>query len=151
MINQTLNRTDTVQFGAWTFCCKSYELIDRASNTSLQLEPKIGNLLQILLTHHQQLVSKEDIIEQLWHGVIVSEDTLAKAVSRLRASLNDSAANPLYIKTIPKRGYKFIHAINSMNALTEEASEAAVRPLKKPVLLIAVAMLALFKFLRQGL
>jgi tetratricopeptide (TPR) repeat protein len=72
------------------------------------MEPKISELLNILLNTNGQVLSRDHLINALWPDVIVSEDTLARTVSRLRAELGDSASKPTYIETIPKRGYRFL-------------------------------------------
>ncbi len=63
-------------------------------------------LLLYLVEHAGHTVSREQLFEALWPGVVVSDDTLTQAVIKLRKALGDSARNARYIQTVPKRGYR---------------------------------------------
>ena len=63
-------------------------------------------------------------MESLWPGVIVGEDTLARAVSRLRKALGDETKAPTYIETLPKRGYRLIADVK----FTGSAEPSTPRP-----------------------
>jgi DNA-binding winged helix-turn-helix (wHTH) protein len=62
--------------------------------------------LQTLLEHPQEVVTREELSERLWpdNTFVDYELTLKKAVNRLREVLGDSAENPHYIETVPRRG-----------------------------------------------
>jgi DNA-binding winged helix-turn-helix (wHTH) protein/Tfp pilus assembly protein PilF len=73
-----------------------------------RLEPKVMDLLFLLASRPGAAFSKDDIMDSLWPNVTVGDDTLARAVSRLRKALADDAKTPAYIETLPKRGYRLI-------------------------------------------
>src|SRR4029079_8623570 len=52
--------------------------------------------------------TKEQLLDALWPDANVTDNALAQAVSELRQALEDDAANPTYIKTVARRGYRFI-------------------------------------------
>lgn len=70
-----------------------------------RLEPAVARLLCFFLDNNNELLSRDIIIEVVWEGRVVSDDTLNRGISILRQTLNpnDKAA---YIRTIPKRGYQ---------------------------------------------
>ena len=85
----------------------------RRGNTRVQLEPKVMALLCHLAQNAGDTLSREQLFEALWPGVIVSDDTLTQAIIKLRKALGDSARNPKYIQTVPKRGYRLVAAVDS--------------------------------------
>jgi transcriptional activator of cad operon len=97
-----------LQFGSWHADRDSGELTGPVGRE--RLEPKVMELLMLLASRPNQVCSKEEIMEQLWPGMILGEDTLARAVSKLRKSLADDVKSPRFVETLPKRGYRFICA-----------------------------------------
>ncbi|MEM9533071.1 MAG: winged helix-turn-helix domain-containing protein [Pseudomonadota bacterium] len=79
------------------------------------LEPKLMDLLVLFVRHPQRVLSREAIEEALWSGAVVGDDTVARAVSRLRRTLGDSAQAPTFIETLPKRGYRLIAPAQPLN------------------------------------
>ncbi len=97
-----------LRFAEWEFEPLTNTLTNLARNSSERLEPKVRDLLSLLLLADRKVVSKDELMRHLWADVVVGDDALAKTVSRLRASLNDSAAKPKLLQTIPKRGYRMM-------------------------------------------
>ncbi|MEZ5396106.1 MAG: winged helix-turn-helix domain-containing protein [Bryobacterales bacterium] len=86
----------------------------RRNGHRLRMQEKPFQLLAILLEQPGQVVSKEDLQARLWPDVSVDADSgLNEAVYKLRQALDDSAQAPRYIETVPKRGYRFIAAVDS--------------------------------------
>lgn len=69
-------------------------------------------LLWLLATHSNRVFSRDELMQLIWPGLVVGEDTLARAVFKLRKALNDDAKAPRYVDTLPKLGYRFICPIN---------------------------------------
>jgi DNA-binding winged helix-turn-helix (wHTH) protein len=90
----------------------------------LELTPKLLDLLFHLLDHAGSLVTKEELLEALWPAANVTENALSQAVSELRHALDDDAAAPSFIKTVARRGYRFIGAVE----LEEHAAPDLERP-----------------------
>ncbi len=85
----------------------------------MSLEPKVMDLLLVLTERAGQVVGKDALLELLWPGVIVGEDTLARTISKLRNALDDSAKSPEYIETVPKRGYRLIAPVASLTVRSD--------------------------------
>jgi DNA-binding winged helix-turn-helix (wHTH) protein/Tfp pilus assembly protein PilF len=92
-------------------------LVDRAGyrvlrdGRQLDLTPKLIDLLLLLLDHAGELVTKEALMDALWRDANVTENALAQAVSDLRDALGDEPSSPTYIKTVARRGYRFVAAV----------------------------------------
>jgi len=106
------------------------------------LEPKVMDLLVLLAARPNEVFSKDDIFSALWPGVTVGEDTLARAVSKLRKALGDASKAPRYVETIPKRGYRLIAAVNHHNDATQAASPKAQPLFRRRPLFAAGGLLA---------
>jgi DNA-binding winged helix-turn-helix (wHTH) protein len=75
---------------------------------AVDLEPVVFALLVYLLRNPHRLIGRDELLDELWKGTHVSDASLSRAVARLRGALDDGAREPLYIETVPRRGYRFI-------------------------------------------
>jgi DNA-binding winged helix-turn-helix (wHTH) protein/TolB-like protein/Tfp pilus assembly protein PilF len=104
------NTAQRLRVGEW--------LVDPATNEiargdeRVHLEPKAVDLLLALAGRADQVVSREELLAQVWSGVIVGDDVLTQGVIKLRKALGDASGEPRYIQTIPKRGYRLIAAVS---------------------------------------
>ncbi len=76
----------------------------------VRLQDQPFRLLTVLLEHAGEVVSREELRQQLWPAdtYVEFDGSLNAALKRLRAALGDPAENPVFIETVPKRGYRFI-------------------------------------------
>src|SRR5207237_6200466 len=72
------------------------------------LNSKYFDVLLLLVSRCGQLVEKATIFAEIWSGVFVTDAALTQCIKDIRKQLGDDAANPRYIKTVPKHGYVFI-------------------------------------------
>lgn len=79
------------------------------------LTPKAFDILAILVTNNGHLVEKNVLLKEVWYDTVVEEGIVAWNISQLRKALGDSVANPQYILTIPKQGYRFIAPVQRTN------------------------------------
>lgn len=79
-----------------------------------------NKLLQHFVAHPDELINKEQLYEVGWEGRIHGDNPLSKVISNLRSKLNDSPKNPKYIKTIPKKGFRFIAKVSLMPESTPQ-------------------------------
>ena len=75
---------------------------------TVELEPKVMDLLCLLARAEGDAVSRDTIASELWAGRIVNDDALARTVWKLRQALADDARQPRLIATVPKRGYRLL-------------------------------------------
>ncbi len=79
------------------------------------LTPKAFDLLAALVAQPGRLISKEDLLQEVWPETFVEESNLAYNVFALRKALGDPAENGQYIATVPKRGYRFMATVTPVN------------------------------------
>lgn len=92
----------------------------RRGDLEIALRPKSFALLQHLVTHAGRLVSKDELLHQIWPDVIVTEDSLTRCISEARAALGDTEQTA--IKTVSKRGYLFTERVTQID------DDAALQP-----------------------
>ncbi len=75
------------------------------------IEPLAMAMLVKLAKNHGEVIYRQQLMEELWHAKVVTNNSLHRIVTLLRKGLNDDAKKPKYIETVPKKGYKLIHPI----------------------------------------
>ena len=105
-----------IRFGLFELDLRSGDL--RKSGTRLSLPEQPLQLLTALLERPGDLLTRDELQQRLWRGdVFVDfEHGLNAAVKRLREALGDSADSPTFVETVPRRGYRFIAAVEASEA-----------------------------------
>jgi DNA-binding winged helix-turn-helix (wHTH) protein len=78
------------------------------NGASVQIEPKIMEVLVLLAKNQLKVVRRETFLETVWADANVVNHVLARAISELRRAFNDNPQNPRFIQTIPKIGYRLL-------------------------------------------
>ena len=78
------------------------------SGQRIALEPKSLRVLLLLVSRAGHLVDKQCLLDTVWAGTFVEENTLARTVAVLRRELGDDSRKPRLIETVPTRGYRFV-------------------------------------------
>jgi DNA-binding winged helix-turn-helix (wHTH) protein len=81
----------------------------RRAGREVPLIPRYFDLLLLLVERRQQAVHRQEILDAVWSDVVVSDGALSQAVRTLRRSLGDVAREPLFIRTVSRHGYRFVH------------------------------------------
>src|ERR671912_709193 len=104
------------RFGPFVVDGGAYRLLRDGEN--VPLSPKIIDLLLFLAARPSVLVSKDELFKALWPDVAVTDNALTQAISELRQALGDDAANPIYVQTVARRGYRFISPVEPIVSVT---------------------------------
>jgi Tol biopolymer transport system component/DNA-binding winged helix-turn-helix (wHTH) protein len=80
----------------------------------IALEPKALSVLLVLVSRAGRLVEKRSLLETVWAGTFVEENTLTRTIGVLRRELGDSTKESRFIETIPTRGYRFIAPVETL-------------------------------------
>jgi len=114
-----------VRFGPFEVNVRTEELRRNGQKVKLQSQPI--RILSILIEKPGELVTREDLQRRIWpeDTFVDFEHSLNTAVKKLRQALEDDAENPVYIETLPKRGYRFIGMVRNEPAQAIEASGRA--------------------------
>jgi TolB-like protein/DNA-binding winged helix-turn-helix (wHTH) protein/tetratricopeptide (TPR) repeat protein len=91
------------------------------NGTSVRLEPKVMEVLVCLSGRAGEPVTKEELLQTVWRDTFVSDDVLKRSVSELRRVFGDDAHESRVIETIPKRGYRFVAAVEPANGQAWES------------------------------
>jgi len=108
------------------------------------VEPQVFDLLVHLMRHRDRVVTKDDLLAAIWHRRIVSESTLANRINAARGAIGDSGHEQRLIKTLPRRGVRFVGAVR------EDAADAEVRPADLPGSSSEKPSIAVLPFLNLG-
>ncbi|MGB2625437.1 MAG: winged helix-turn-helix domain-containing protein, partial [Candidatus Acidiferrum sp.] len=102
-----------VRIGIFEADLQTRELRKNGHKVPLQGQP--FQVFAILLQHSGKLVTREELREQVWpEDTFVDFDHgLNTAITKIRTALGDSAENPRFVETMPRRGYRFIVPVNS--------------------------------------
>lgn len=93
-------------FGPFVLDCD--QLVLSRDGYELPVTPKALTLLRVLVENRGRIVGKRELMERVWADSFVEEGNLAYTIRLLRGVLGDDAANPRFIQTLPRRGYRFI-------------------------------------------
>src|ERR1700724_90278 len=125
-------RSQRIAFDNFEVDSRSGEVRKNGARIRLQAQP--FQLLGLLLENVGEIVTREEICSQLWRAdtFVDFEHSLAAAVNKIREALGDSAENPKYIETLPKRGYRFIGKIKPEAPVVLPALERKDAPVIAP-------------------
>jgi DNA-binding winged helix-turn-helix (wHTH) protein/tetratricopeptide (TPR) repeat protein len=79
------------------------------------LEPRAVAVLRYLASHHDRVVAKNELLEQVWSDVFTTDGVLKKAISQIRKALQDSSTKARYIETYHGRGYRFLAPVRRVD------------------------------------
>lgn len=109
----------------------------RRDETALALEPQVFDLLIFLIAQRDRVVSKDDLVSEIWQGRIVSDATLSSRVSAARKALLDDGKTQRLIRTVSRNGFRFVgevveesrsSPVHSGNAMPTASHALADRP-----------------------
>jgi TolB-like protein/class 3 adenylate cyclase/Tfp pilus assembly protein PilF len=94
----------------------------------IAIEPKVFDLLTYLIRHRERVVSRDELIDAVWNGRIVSDSALATCINAARVAISDSGEAQRLIKTFPRKGFRFVGAVREEKASTMDARDASPTP-----------------------
>jgi len=80
----------------------------RRRSAPIDVEPQVFDLIAYLIQHRDRVASRDDLIGSIWQGRVVSESTLSSRINAARAALGDSGATQRLIRTLPRKGVRFV-------------------------------------------
>ncbi len=113
---EPLRHTSVVRFGAYEVSLQSGEV--RKAGLRIRVQQQPMKLLEILLERPGEVVTREELRSRVWADESFGDFDQAVniAIAKLRSALGDSADNPRFIETLPKRGYRFIADVSVVDA-----------------------------------
>jgi DNA-binding winged helix-turn-helix (wHTH) protein len=98
----------------------------RRAGAEITLRHKVFDILLHLILHRDRVVSKDELVERIWNGAAVTDDSLFRSISDIRIALSEDRTSPRWIRTAPKVGYQFIGRVEEVTrvVLKEVVTEA---------------------------
>jgi TolB-like protein len=104
----------------------------RRAGEVVHMEPQVFDLLLHLVRNRERIVSKDELIETIWNGRIVSEAALSSRINAVRKAIGDNGNAQIFIRTLHKRGFRFVGAVTdgspSIVGPAEGVAEGEARP-----------------------
>lgn len=119
-----------LRIGAWRVD-PALDEISKDGNT-VKLERRTMQLLLCLAQHAGQVVSVEQLLDQVWAGIVVTPDSVYHAVATLRRMLGDDTKEPTYIVNVPRRGYRLIAPVAPWVEAPRMPGDDSPNPLAEP-------------------
>ncbi len=92
----------------------------RRADTRIAVEPQVFDLLHHLIRHRERVVTRDDMLDAVWNGRVVSESTLTSRINAARRAINDSGEAQRLIRTVARKGVRFVGEVTE----TAEAGTA---------------------------
>ena len=127
------------------FCLDTDQRELRRDGSAIPLQPQVFDLLEYLIRHRARVVTKDDLIGAIWGGRIVSESALTTRINAARTAIGDSGEAQRLIKTLPRKGVRFIGTLR--DAAWE--IETAVAPRKVEISNLVVGRTTPFETIDQ--
>lgn len=108
------------RFGACSLNTGTFEL--RREGSPVAIEPQVFEVLRFLIEQRSRVVSKDDLIEAVWRGRIVSDTAVSSRIKAARQAVGDSGEAQRCIQTIPKIGYRFVAEVEEDHPLAATAT-----------------------------
>src|SRR5579863_10244803 len=100
----------------------------RRGSTLVPIEPQVFDLLVHLIRHRDRVVGKDELLDSIWHGRAISESALFNRVNAARSAIGDTGARQRLIKTLPRRGLRFVGVVREDECGAAEAGPHQLAP-----------------------
>jgi DNA-binding winged helix-turn-helix (wHTH) protein/TolB-like protein/Tfp pilus assembly protein PilF len=122
------SRNQPLRFGTFEIDCVSGEL--RRNGSLVRLQPQPFKVLLLLARNPGEIVDRDRLRQEIWGGTTVDFDrSLNVCIAQIRSALSDDPENPRFVQTVPRRGYRFLAAVEPVRpAPGVEAPEATTLP-----------------------
>src|ERR1700739_3717920 len=83
----------------------------RRGRAIIPVQPQVFDLLEYLISNRERVVTKDDMLDVIWGGRIVSESALTTRINAARTALGDNGEEQRLIRTLPRKGFRFVGAV----------------------------------------
>ncbi len=109
------------RFGEFSLDTRTYEL--RRHGAVIPVEPQVFGVLRHLIENHDRVVSKDELIDVIWNGRIVSDATLSSRIRAARRAVHDTGKAQKVIRTVPRRGFRFVAQLDDEGKVVDSTVE----------------------------
>ena len=132
-----LKRSPTYRFGDCEVDTRLRQI--KVRGELLEAQPKAFDLLVYLLEHRDRVVDKDELLEQLWSGTVVSDSALTQIVRKARSLAGDDGDRQAVIRTVQRRGFRFVADVQGRDGDSTAGPTAAEAPVEPSVAVLPFA------------
>jgi TolB-like protein/Tfp pilus assembly protein PilF len=131
---------DVIRFGDFTLDSPRFEL--RSGDEIIAIEPQVFTLILHLASNADRVVGRDELIEVVWEGRIVSDETVGSRINAARRALRDNGRDQAVIRTVPRRGFRFVTPVtvgplSGVDTTTSQSTSSEAEPAReKPVVAV---------------
>jgi DNA-binding winged helix-turn-helix (wHTH) protein len=114
-----MSEQDRYVYAFGPFVLDAGERLLLKDGSPLPLPPKAFDTLVVLVRNNRRLVRKDDLLDAVWPGLTVEDGNVSLNVHLVRKALGDSAAEPCFIETVTRQGYRFIAPVKQLQQATK--------------------------------
>jgi len=103
--------SEIYRFAGLELDCARFQV--RRSGKAVAIQPQVFDVLLYLVTHHDRIVSKDELFDKVWNGRIVSEATLSSRIKTIRQLIGDTGKQQKLLLTIRHRGFRYIGPVEA--------------------------------------
>jgi len=97
----------------------------RRAGDLIAVEPQVFDMIEFLVRHRDRVVTRDDLLDAIWNGRVVSESTLASLINAARRALNDTGEEQRLIRTVARKGLRFVGEVADGKAASAVNAHAA--------------------------
>ena len=105
-------------------CIDTHNQLLYRQGETINLAPKVYDLLIFLCQNSHRVLSKDELMEQVWTGTLVTENAISRTLVKVRKALADDPKNPKYIITVPRKGYRMVADFVASDAINFQPMES---------------------------
>jgi TolB-like protein len=99
----------------------------RRDDALVPIEPQVFDLLVHLIRNRARVVSKDELLQSIWHGRIVSDSALANRINAARIAVGDDGETQRFIRTLPRKGFRFVGEVAEDAPATKSSAQAPAK------------------------
>jgi len=108
-------------------CIDTHNQLLYRQGETINLAPKVYDLLIFLCQNSHRVISKDELMEQVWVGTLVTENAISRTLVKVRKALADDPKNSRYIITVPRKGYRMVADFVASDTISNQP-EGSVNP-----------------------
>ena len=113
-----------LQFGEYELDTDNYAL--RLQGQPLSLEPQVFDLLAYLIQNRERIITRDELVEKLWAGKVISDSTLSSCIKAARKVVGDDGKSQKLIATLNRRGYRFVGEVQDSAARSADTTDGEI-------------------------